>query len=111
MRFLIKFATVSLLACATMFSTAVYAAGQETPSVDRRERRQSRRIREGVRSGSLTHREAVRLHKQQKRLRRHERYAKSDGVVTARERARLQREENRASRNIYRKKHNRRSPQ
>ena len=106
MRFLIKFATISLLACATMFSTLVYAAGQETPGVNRRERHQSRRIREGVRNGSLTRREAARLYRQQNRIRRHERRVRADGTVTARERARLQRQENRASRNIYRKKHN-----
>jgi len=82
--------------------------GQQTRSIDRREARQSRRIRSGVRSGALTRRETIRLARQQARIRAHERRAKADGVVTRRERASIQRQENRANRNIYRKKHNRR---
>lgn len=82
--------------------------GQQTRSIDRREYRQSRRIRRGIRSGSLNRRETARLARQQARIRAHERRAKADGVVTRRERARIQRQENRANRNIYRQKHNRR---
>jgi hypothetical protein len=77
----------------------------QTPGVDRREHTQQRRIRRGVRSGSLTRREAGRLERQQRRTRHIEAKAKSDGTVTARERARLQRRENRTSRHIYRQKH------
>lgn len=106
-----KFTAVALLIAATIFSTAVFAqarnmSGQTTPSIDRRERRQSRRIRQGVRSGSLTRREARHLAAQEARIHRHERRAKRDGTVTARERASIQRQENRANRNIYRRKHN-----
>lgn len=100
---------VAVILLVGMFGSSVFARsapGQQTPGVDRRERRQSRRIKQGVRSGSLTRREARNIAAQQARIRRHERRAKSDGVVTARERASLQRRENRASRNIYRKKHN-----
>jgi hypothetical protein len=105
-----KSAVMALLITAILFSTTVITAmAQTTPGVDRRERRQSRRIKHGVRSGSLTRHEARRLSAQQARIRRHERRVKSDGVVTARERRSLQRQENRASRNIYRKKHNRRN--
>ena len=89
-------------------SNASPSAGQRTPSVDRREVRQARRIRRGVRNGSLSRGETARLARQQARIRRHERRAKSDGVVTRRERVSIQRQENRANRNIYRKKHNRR---
>lgn len=89
-------------------SNANSAPGQRTPGINRREGRQSRHIRHGVRSGSLTRRETSRLAAQQARIRAHERRAKADGMVTAGERARIQRQENRANRNIYRKKHNRR---
>ncbi len=114
MKTVTKLAAVALCAATTFFSAAVNSparnlSGQETPSVDRRENRQSRRIRHGVRSGSLTRRETRHLAAQQARIRRHERRVKADGVVTARERASLQRQENRASRNIYRKKHNNRT--
>ena len=103
-----KLAVLTLLITDILLFTAVLtpAMGQTTPSVDRREGRQSRRIKHGVRSGSLTRREARNLAAQQARIRRHERRVKADGVVTARERVSLQRQENRASRNIYRKKHN-----
>jgi hypothetical protein len=81
---------------------------QRTPSINRREARQARRIRSGIRSGSLNWHESARLARQQARIRAHERHARADGVVTRRERVSIQRQENRANRNIYRKKHNRR---
>lgn len=84
---------------------AASAMAQQTPGVDRREHHQQKRIRHGVRSGSLTRREARRLETQQARTRRLEHRAKADGAVTARERARLQHRENRTSRRIYRQKH------
>lgn len=85
----------------------VTAVAQTTPGVDRREHRQQVRIRHGVRSGSLTRHEALRLERQQARTRAIEAKAKSDGKVTARERARLQHRENRTSRHIYRQRHDR----
>ena len=114
MKTISKFTAGALLIAATLFSTAVITqarnmSGQTTPGIDRRERRQSTRIKHGVRSGSLTRREARHLGAQQARIRRHEARAKADGTVTARERASIQRQENRANRNIYRKKHNQRN--
>ena len=96
-----------LLAITFVVALGISASAQQTPSVDRREYRQQRRIRQGVRSGRLSRREAARLERQQARTRRLEARAKSDGVVTRRERARLQRRENRTSRHIYRQKHDR----
>jgi hypothetical protein len=108
-----KMSAVAVMAVVTLLSSVMVSqargfSGQVTPGVDRRERRQSRRIRQGVRSGEITRREANRLARQQARIRRHERRAKSNGYVSARERRSLQRQDNRANRNIYRKKHNRR---
>ncbi len=81
---------------------------QHPHSVNARERRQERRIHQGVRSGELTRREAGRLQAREARIRVDEAYARrSGGKFTARERARIQREENRASRRIYRQKHDR----
>lgn len=97
---------VSILILATLvLSLGLSALAQQTPSVDRREHRQQRRIRHGVKSGELTRREAARLEAGQARTRRMERRAKADGTVTRRERARLQHRENRTSRRIYRQKH------
>lgn len=95
------------LAVTFLLGLGLTATAQNTPRIDRREHRQQRRIRQGVRSGSLTRREAARLERQQARTRAIEARAKSDGRVTARERARLHRRENRTSRHIYRQKHDR----
>jgi hypothetical protein len=96
-----------LLSVMFVLALGITVPAQTTPSVDRREHRQQRRIHQGVRSGSLTRREAARMERQQARTRRLEAKAKSDGKVTARERARLQHRENRTSRHIYRQKHDR----
>jgi hypothetical protein len=96
---------VSFLAViAAMFLPLIGSA----QGINQRQRNQQSRIRQGVRSGELTRREAGRLEAQQARIRVNERYARrSGGEFTARERARIQRQENRASRNIYRQKHDR----
>lgn len=76
-----------------------------TPRVQRRQVNQQQRIKEGVRSGELTRREAVRMEARQARIQHDKKVAKSDGVVTPEERAKLNREQNAASRRIYREKH------
>jgi hypothetical protein len=76
--------------------------------VNDRQQNQRARIRQGVRSGELTRREAGRLQAKQARIRVNEAYARrSGGEFTARERARIQHQQNRASRQIYRQKHDR----
>ena len=80
-------------------------AQSATPRVTGRQVNQQQRIKEGVKSGELTKREAARLEAQQAKIQHDKRKAKADGVVTPAERARLQREQNRASRTIYRQKH------
>lgn len=87
--------------------TATMAAAQTaTPRVERREVRQDARIHQGVRSGELTRREAMRLRAGQRHVDRIEQRAKSDGVVTPRERVRIGRAQNLESRRIHRLKHN-----
>ena len=78
-----------------------------TPGVDQRQINQERRIDQGVASGSLTPREAMRLERGQQRVENMEMRAKSDGVVTRQERAQLQHAENVQSRHITREKHDR----
>ena len=87
---------------------AADAFGQKTPRVNKRQSNQKYRVRQGVKSGELTRREAKSIRRSTKRINRYEKRAKSDGVVTRRERVRLNRMENRNSRKIFRKKHNRR---
>ena len=83
------------------------AQAQNTPLVDQRQKLQTQRIREGVASGELTHREVVDARHDQRRIRRVERRAKADGVVTTEERARLHRKQNQTKREIRRDKHDR----
>ena len=84
------------------------SADPATPVLDQRQENQQQRIDQGVASGTLTEREANRLDAQQNRVQRAEDSAKADGVVTRRERAGLHHRQDHASRNVYRKKHNRR---
>lgn len=102
-------ATLVVALVAPLAATAqAQTTDQHRHSINARERRQERRIHQGVRSGELTRREARRLQAQQARIRVNEAYARrSGGRFTARERARIQRQENRASRRIYRQKHDR----
>jgi hypothetical protein len=81
------------------------AAFAHTPYIDRREHREQQRIRQGVRSGELTRREARGLEREQARIRGYEWYAKSDGHVSRGERRRLDHMLDRASHDIYRQKH------
>jgi hypothetical protein len=80
-------------------------ASANTPYINRRERHEQRRINQGIRSGELTRREAVRLEAGQARIRTYERFAKADGHVSYRERRQLDRMLDRSSHNIYRQKH------
>ena len=70
--------------------------------------KQQKRIQLGVRNGELTRRETIQLQRQQANIRRTKKRAQSDGVVTCKERAVIRTKQARASKNIARKKHNRR---
>jgi hypothetical protein len=73
---------------------------------DQRFDRQHWRIKQGVKSGELTRKEARKLRKQQRRIDRLERRFSSDGYLDRRERRVLRKKQNRASERIYRYKHN-----
>jgi hypothetical protein len=97
-RLIALFVILCLAGAATFAQTA-------TPKVTKRQVNQQARIKEGVKSGELTKKEAGRLERQQKEIAKDKRKAKSDGVVTPEERAKLHHEQNKASRKIYRQKH------
>ena len=69
---------------------------------------QHHRIKQGVKSGELTRHETRNLRQDQKDLHHDIKLAKADGKITRKERKIIQREENKESREIYRKKHNKR---
>jgi hypothetical protein len=100
------------LAAGALLVCSVIVLAQDktaTPKVDRRERRQQKRIEQGEKSGQLTPREARNLERRESKIQRDKAKAKSDGKVTPAERRKLNREENRTSRAIHRKKHNNRT--
>ena len=98
----IKLAVAALALGAFAFSAVAQTA---TPNIDKRQAEQQKRIDQGVKSGQLTDKEAVRLNKGQAKVQKMEDKAKADGVVTAKERQRIEREQNKKSRNIAREKH------
>ncbi len=96
------------LATFTFAQETTNEGGTNTPVVRKHQVRQQKRIRQGIRSGELTKREALRLEREQYRIQQEKKEAKADDMVTKRERAHIYREQKQASRHIYRAKHNRR---
>ena len=102
--------TTVLLAAALVATLASVASAYPcAPRLDRRAVRQELRIRQGIRRGDLTRREATRLRAGGRHIRRMELRAGWGGRLTPRERGRLARALDRRSRAIYRLRHNGRS--
>jgi hypothetical protein len=109
MSFWLKPLTAAVLTLgAVTLAQAVTPAERQAQRVDHRQARQAARIDQGVASGQLTRREENRLEHQQQHVANVETRVESDGKVTAKEAVRMEHAQDRASRNIYRKKHNRR---
>lgn len=102
----IKAAAVTSL-CVIMAAGAAFAGPTDDPGVQKREKRQEKRIEQGVKGGELTPKEAGKLEAEQAKIKQDEERMKSDGKLTREERRKLHREQDKASRDIYRKKHNR----
>ncbi|WP_276133657.1 hypothetical protein [Polluticoccus soli] len=83
-----------------------FANAQPRGKQDNRKKSQQERIQDGVRNGSITHNEAMRLQMQQAKLRGYRQMAKADGRVNRKERGLMRNEMQRANRNIYHAKHN-----
>jgi len=90
---------------ASGFASAKNTASSKTPVIHERQHNQQNRIRQGIKSGELTRREAVRLEEQEAKIRVNEKFAKSDGKISPAERARLEKELHKTSENIYQQKH------
>lgn len=98
----------STLAIAVLAVFALPVMAQtSTPRIDQRQANQERRIDQGVQSGALTEREAVRLEKGQTHVDNMETRAEADGKITKRESARIEHAQDVQSRHIYRQKHDR----
>jgi hypothetical protein len=99
MKAFIALAFILSVACSASFGQTA------TPKATKRQIHQQQRIKEGVKSGELTKKEAARLEVREHKIAKDKREAKADGVVTPQERAKIQREQNKASRRIYLQKH------
>lgn len=75
-------------------------------SFDKRIERQKSRIKQGVKSGELTRKEAKSLRNQQKKIAKLDRKFTSDGKLSKHERHKLKKRLDKASKRIYRLKHN-----
>lgn len=82
------------------------ASSQRAQAETRRNIDQQQRIDNGVRSGSLSNREAANLERGQSHVDRREARAGANGNVSAGEQRRIARADNRQSARIYNKKHN-----
>lgn len=85
---------------------SVAAAIPAEARINQRQDRQEQRIKQGVKSGTLTKRETAGLAKQQASIARYEARSRADGPgLTRAERLRLEQKQDRASKSIYRQKH------
>lgn len=102
MKRIISIAMTAVLAL-TLGAGAAFAGG---PGVKDRQVRQQKRIRHGVKNGSLTARETVRIQRNAAHIHRSTRRDRVDGgAFTARERVKSQKKLNKQSRAIKRQKH------
>ena len=96
----------SLLTMGTMVLGLVMAQPAAAAKADRRQANQQERIVQGVKSGELNGREAVRLERQHREIQRDIRQARrDDGHLDAKERVQIHHEQNQLSRRIHRQKH------
>jgi hypothetical protein len=97
-------ATIVAAAVASLFSLS--ATAQTAGSEVQRDVNQQQRIEQGLKSGSLTTREASRLEAGEARIDRMEANAMKDGKLSPAEKARIQRAQNQESRDINRLENN-----
>ena len=101
---------IKLRYAAALAAALALSCTADAQSVNQRQGRQQARIDQGVASGRLTAREAVRTERQQGRIDATEARmrAKNNGHLSGNQRERLENRQNRASARIYNSKHNRR---
>lgn len=97
--------TIKSIAAALVSTLLVGSLMFAQGTVNQRERRQQKRIADGVKDGELTRKGAGKLEKEQAKIHAAEAKAKADGEFTAKERAKIQKKQNKASRKIYKEKH------
>ncbi|GAA4459172.1 hypothetical protein [Rurimicrobium arvi] len=89
-----------------MAAALMMTIGANAQNIHRTNVRQTARIHQGVRNGSITPREHAAIARQRKDVRIATRVAKADGVITPAEHRIIRREQRQANATIYRAKHN-----
>ena len=107
MRKTLVFTASTLLLAGAALAQSPTAAPAPKPSIDARQATQEQRIQQGVKSGSLTAKEAARLEKGESRIDTAQARVAADGKVTKNEQRHLEKMTNHESRAIYKQKHDR----
>jgi hypothetical protein len=93
------------MSVAVVLSLGLAAPGW-SQTIKEREKNQQKRIAEGVKSGELTKKEALKLEKKEKKLHEQIQKDRADGRgLTPKERAKIERKQDKVSRQIYKEKH------
>lgn len=98
--------TRHLIVTATLAFASLGAFAQAADTTAQRDANQQQRIEQGLKSGSLTTREAGKLEKEEAHIDRLQARDMKDGHLSAAERAQLTAAQNKASRDIAAAKHN-----
>lgn len=93
------FAIISFLGTITFAQT-------QTPKINKTQKHQVEKIKDGVKSSELTKKEAKTLAAEQKYIRKEKAAAKADGIVTPAEKKEIAKDQAKASKDIAVKKHN-----
>ena len=88
-----------------LFCSVGFAQSAKKP-INKKQAVQQQKIKQGVKSGELSRKEATKLRAQQKQVAKAKHAAKADGVVTKKEKAVINQKQQKAAGNIARKKHN-----
>lgn len=91
------------------FLIAGFIGGTAGPAAAMKNRQQLKRIYNGIRKGSITPDEFMKLNQEMHRIRDYRMRALSDGYISPKERRKLNRMLNKADRHIYRANNNRKS--
>ncbi|MCE2963912.1 MAG: hypothetical protein ACK5UE_05365 [Chitinophagales bacterium] len=93
-----------LLVAALVFSNVAYSQQKE----DMNFKGERARVKQGIKSGEITRREAAKIHKEKQDVRQAKQNAKADGVVTVEERKEVAKQDRQLDKTIKRTKHNNR---
>jgi len=96
---------VFLFVVISFLGTAAFAQTQ-TPKINKTQKHQVERIKDGAKSGELTKKETKALVNEQKQIQKEKKMAKADGVVTPAEKKVIKQDQAKASKDIAKLKHN-----